>query len=168
MIRWVFYPRSQAASDLALGVVQAFESVATKIDSRTHNLSSDEALAFLADGLSRLGFNVERGKRKSDCITVPVLFGLNGKPEKSFQADAHHEQAEFVLEVEAGRGVVNNQFLKDLFQACMMHRVYYLGIAVRNDYRGSDDFDSVCRFFDTLYASDRLELPLKGILIVGY
>jgi hypothetical protein len=36
-----------------------------------------------------------------------------------------------VLEVEAGRGVVNHQFLKDLFQACMMYEVNYLAIAIR-------------------------------------
>jgi len=73
-----------------------------------------------------------------------------------------------VVEVEAGRGVVNNQFLKDPFQACMMHNVSYFAVAVRNLYRGSDDFNKVCRFFDTLYASNRLHLPLKGILIIGY
>lgn len=30
---------------------------------------------------------------------------------------------------------MNNQFLKDLFQACMMQDVDYLVIAVRNEYR---------------------------------
>lgn len=73
-----------------------------------------------------------------------------------------------MLEVEAGRGVVNNQFLKDLFQACMMHDVFYLAVAVRDIYRGNSDFEAVTRFFDTMYASNRLSLPLKGILIIGY
>jgi hypothetical protein len=50
-----------------------------------------------------------------------------------------------VLEVEAARGVDNNQFLKDLFQACMMHDVQYLGIAVRNVYPQSPDFEKVNR-----------------------
>jgi len=97
-----------------------------------------------------------------------VLFGLNGKLEKSFDAEAFHRDSGFVLEVEAGRGVTNNQFLKDLFQACMMHDVRYLGIAIRNDYRGNPDFDRVVRFFDTMYASNRLKLPLRGILVIGY
>jgi hypothetical protein len=47
-------------------------------------------------------------------IHVPVLFGANGKVEKSFDADAYSPKAGFVLEVEAGRAVANNQFLKDL------------------------------------------------------
>ena len=50
----------------------------------------------------------------------------------------------------------------------MMHGVQYLGIAVRNDYRGNPDFDRVVRFFDTMYASNRLNLPLTGLLVVGY
>ena len=73
-----------------------------------------------------------------------------------------------VIEIEAGRAVANYQFLKDIFQACVMHDVEQLVIAVRNDYRGSDDFDVVTNFMDTLYASNRLNLPLKGILIIGY
>ena len=91
------------------------------------------------------------------------MFGLNGKLEKSFDADAYHSEKGFVLEVEAGRGVVNNQFLKDLFQACMMRDVDFLGIAVRNIYKNGRDFDKVVKFFETLYASNRLVLPLKGI-----
>lgn len=63
--------------------------------------------------------------------------------------------------IEAGRGVVNNQFLKDFFQACMMHDVRFPGIAVRNRYKANRDFDRVIAFFDTLYASRRLSLPLK-------
>jgi hypothetical protein len=69
---------------------------------------------------------------------------------------------------QAGRAVVNNQFLKDFFQACMMDEVEYLALAVRNLYGKSNDFERVCVFFETLYASRRLELPLKGILVVGY
>ena len=96
------------------------------------------------------------------------MFGRNGRLDKSFDADAYHRDLRFVLEVEAGRGVLNNQFLKDLFQACMMHDADYLGIAVRNIYGQSADFEKVIRFFDTMYASNRLKLPLKGILVIGY
>jgi hypothetical protein len=50
----------------------------------------------------------------------------------------------------------------------MMHEVYYLAIAVRNIYKTNKNFEVVQRFVDTLYASNRLKLPLKGILIIGY
>lgn len=88
--------------------------------------------------------------------------------EKYFEADALNPQNKTVVEVEAGRGVTNYQFLKDLFQACMMQEIEYLVIAVRNIYRGQKDFETVILFLDTLYASNRLKLPLKGILIIGY
>ena len=152
-----------------------FKNVEPEINSDTHTKSSNEVLAAVAIGLEAAGFIVESGKRKADKIHVPVLYGRNGKVEKSFEADAYHREHGYVLEVEAGRAVVNNQFLKDLFQACMMHEVRYLGIAVRNSYTSgsakklvSKDFERVVAFLDTLYASNRLNLPLEGILLIGY
>jgi hypothetical protein len=64
--------------------------------------------------------------------------------------------------------VDNNQFLKDIFQACMMFGVEYLVIAVRKEYRGRKDFDIIHTFLETLYISNRMHLPLKGILLIGY
>lgn len=168
MINWQFYPKSAKPPTLTVEVVEAFESIDTLIDSEEHDLSSNEVLAAAAKGLAKLGFRVETGKKAAEKISVPVLFGPQGRPEKTFNADAYHESEGFVIEVEAGRAVVNNQFLKDLFQACMMHDVRFLGIVVRNTYRKSNDFDRMIRFFDTLYASNRLVLPLEGILAIGY
>ncbi len=126
-------------------------------------------LAFeTGSGQNQLGFRVEAGKKRHQKISMPVLFGQGGTFEKSFEADAHHPDEGFIVEVEAGRAVVNNQFLKDIFQACVMADVHYLAIAVRNDYRGADDFQKVVVFLETLYTSGRLQLPLKGILLVGY
>jgi hypothetical protein len=168
VVQWLYFPRSDSPTSLALAVVGAFEAVGAEIDSATHELSSNGVLALVAPHLTAAGFTVELGKKADQKIRVPVLFGLNGRLEKSFEADAHHPSGGFVVEVEAGRGVVNNQFLKDLFQACMMHDVFYLAIAVRNVYKGREDFEAVCRFLNTLYASRRLQLPLKGILVLGY
>jgi hypothetical protein len=168
MITWSYFPRSNAPIPLALTVVDTFNRVAAVIDSGLHTLKSNEILAIVKPHLEQAGFRVEVGKRTNDRIRVPVLYGRNGRLEKSFDADAYHEAEGFVVEVEAGRGVTNNQFLKDLFQACMMSGVHYLGIAVRNTYQGQADFEVVERFFNTLYASQRLKLPLRGILLIGY
>ena len=46
--------------------------------------------------------------------------------------------------------------------------VDYLALAVRNNYRGGDNFHSVHSFLETLYISSRLVLPLKGIVLMGY
>jgi hypothetical protein len=136
VIIWSYFPRSDKPTPLALGVVAAFQAVPVGIDSETHTeLKSNDVLALVKPHLEGAGFRVEIGKKAAEKIRVPVLFGRNGRLEKAFDADAYHEAEGFVVEVEAGRGVTNNQFLKDLFQACMMHDVHYLAIAVRNVYR---------------------------------
>jgi hypothetical protein len=111
---------------------------------------------------------VEKGKSKGEKVPIPVLFGLNNKIDKHFDADAVSSDGKIVLEVEAGRAVDNYQFLKDIFQASMMFGVEYLVLAVRNDYRGSDDFHKIYTFLEILYISNRMHLPLKGILLIGY
>ena len=115
-----------------------------------------------------LGFKVEESKASDDKIKVPVLFSMNNKIDKFFDADALSADGRIVLEVEAGRAYSNNQFLKDVFQACMMYGVDYLMIAVRNVYRGNPDFEKIFNFFETLYINGRLQLPLKGIVLIGY
>jgi len=172
MINWQYYPKSDQIPEHLSKVVGSFKTNHQNFDSSFFTYKSDDVLAFLANDFIELGFKVETSKRKIDTVHVPVLFGLNGKLEKSFQADAYNENTRTVIEVEAGRGVANYQFLKDLFQACIMHNVDYLVIAVRNVYSTvsstSKDFSKVLDFFDALFASGRLILPLKGILIIGY
>lgn len=165
---WIFFPKSDDPPPFVRDVVQVFEKAEPELRARAPELVSNVALAILRPGLEALGFKVESGKRKAEKIRVPVLFGRQGVVEKAFEADAWHKGNKMVVEVEAGRGYINNQFLKDFFQACMMHDVEYCGIAVRNRYIDSADFENVVSFFETLYASNRLRLPLKGLLIVGY
>ena len=118
--------------------------------------------------MKKLNFQIEKSKKSNDKIKVPVLFGQNGKLEKYFDADGYNKATKTVIEVEAGRAVSNYQFLKDLFHSCMMYEVDYLVIALRKNYRGNSDFQNVITFFDTLYVSGRLQLPLKRVLIIGY
>jgi hypothetical protein len=169
VINWVYFPKSSPPPEFGLKVVELFEDVADIIDSSASvGQHSDSVMARLRPGLENLGFRVEKGKSTEDKIVVPVLFGRKGKILKCFNADAHAADQGWVLEVEAGRAVDNNQFLKDIFQACMMHDVLHLAIAVRNTYRNSDDFAKVEAFLETMYVSGRLQLPLKGILLIGY
>lgn len=169
MIEWAYFPRSSPPPTFGRKIVALFEKHAKAIDSsKTASQHSNAVMARLRPGLEALGFVVERGKMRDDKVVVPVLFGRKGQVLKCFNADAHAASEGWVLEVEAGRAVDNNQFLKDIFQACMMHDVLHLAIAVRNSYRGSDDFGKVENFLETLYVSGRLQLPLKGILLIGY
>lgn len=167
-ISWQYFPTSDPAPLHLVDLVRQFELRVDDISSESHDLNSNAVLASLRPGLLELGYQVELSKVAADKISVPVLFGRNGRISKFFDADAYNAETKTVLEIEAGRGVVNNQFLKDLFQACMMVNVTYLAVAVRNIYKGGRDFERVSTFFDTLYASRRLALPLEGILVIGY
>ncbi|MCL2519241.1 MAG: hypothetical protein FWF15_11830 [Oscillospiraceae bacterium] len=151
-----------------LEIIKCFESVEVAINSADNSLRSDEVLEYLDKSLSDLSFDVERSKKNSDKIRVPVLFGQNNNIDKEFNADALSVDGRIVIEIEAGRATENNQFLKDIFQACMMFEVEYLVLAVREIYRGHYDFDIVYTFLETLYISGRITLPLKGILLIGY
>src|ERR1700758_4190254 len=125
MIPWQYFPTSDPAPQHLLDLVSQFELKGDEIASETHDLNSNAVLSVLRPGLVGIGYRVETSKAAVDRINVPVLFGRNGRIQKSFDADAYNRDERTVLEIEAGRGVVNNQFLKDLFQACMMVDVDY-------------------------------------------
>lgn len=168
MINWQFFPKSNLLPEHLVDVVRVFETHEGSIDSSEYSHKSDEVLKILTGELEKLKYIVEKSKKDSDKVQVPVLFGRNGTLEKYFLADAFNLLKKTVIEIEAGRAVANNQFLKDIFQASVMHDVEYLVVSVRNSYRGKNDFENVLSFLEALYSSDRLKLPLKGILLIGY
>ena len=174
MINYQFFPRSQGVTGEMQNVINCFNAIEKTLEDGKHRVSN-EVLALLRPHLETCGYEVEKGKSREDKIDVPVLFGENNKIDKSFYADAINKEHNIVIEIEAGRAVRNNQFLKDIFQACMMFDVEYLVIAVLNEYHintgngvTSHDYLEVKTFLETLYISNRLKLPLKGILLIGY
>ncbi len=168
MIRFQFFPRSHGINSSIQEVINCFQIVHDQIKSPDNNRTSNDVLEIIRPHLQSIGFVVEGGKTKEKKISVPVLFGFDNTVDKAFNADAVSANGKIVLEIEAGRAVDNNQFLKDIFQACMMFEVEYLILAVRNDYREKNDFMKIYTFLETLYISNRLRLPLNGILLLGY
>ena len=175
MVNYQFIPLSRGVTPDILKIINCFKVVDSEKNSNEHLVSND-MLALLRPHLEKIGFRVEQGKKKQEKIDVPVLFGENNEIDKSFYADALSADGHIVIEVEAGRAVYNNQFLKDIFQACMMFEVEYLVIAVLNEYSSlsngkpviHNDYQIIRTFLETLYINGRLQLPLKGILLVGY
>jgi len=168
MIQSQFYPRSIGLTKPISRIVDCFKLVSDSICSPENNLSSDGVLAFIRPFLENEGFQVELGKSRDQKIKVPVLYGLNNTIDKFFDADAVSLDGKIVIEIEAGRALDNYQFLKDIFQASMMSGVEYLVIAVRNHYRGTNTFSRIAVFLETMYISNRIRLPLHGILLIGY
>ncbi len=168
MLKYQLFPRSQGITEQIQDVIECFERTYDQIKSPENELNSNKVLDILRPLLEQIEFTVETGKAKGQKIPVPVLFGLNNAVDQSFNADGISNDRKIVLEVEAGRATANFAFLKDIFQASMMHGVEFLILAVRNDYRGSNDFQKVYTFLETLYISNRVALPLKGITLIGY
>ena len=173
-IAWQLFPRNLKSSQHIPNLVEVFESSVSTIGTPDNQLNSNDVLEEVRPGLTAIGYEVEAPGPPRVKVRRPVLFGRNGKVEQYFDVDAFQSDTGTVVEVEAGRAVINHQFLKDLFEACAMQDVKYLCIAVANEYKSNPnakpakDFDKVVRFFETLYASDRMTLPFIGVLIVGY
>lgn len=168
MINWMYFPENKEIETHLKKIVEVFIVNSAAIDSNSKKLESDEVLHIVSKGLEKEGYLVEKSKKQEEKIRVPVLFGHNGNINLAFEADAYSSKYHTVIEVEAGRAYTNYQFLKDFYEACMMHNVKYCCIAVKNIYRQSKDFEKVCNFFHALYVSNRVQIPLEGILIIGY
>ena len=168
MIQYQFFPRSHGITEEIKSVISAFQSIESDIDSCNYNLTSNSVLKIVKPYLTELDYRVEAGKGKNEKIDVPVLFGCNNTIDKLFYADALSKDGRIVIEIEAGQALENHRFLKDVFEACMMFGVEYLILAVRNTYRTHNDFDRIYTFLETMYVSNRIKLPLHGILLIGY
>jgi hypothetical protein len=116
MLKYQLFPRSVGLNEELKNIVLCFEAVYEEIKSPENTLSSDSVLRCLKAQFEPLGFSIETGKAKGEKIPVPVLFGLNNRIDKSFDADGLSRDGSIVLEVEAGRAVVNYSFLKDIFR----------------------------------------------------
>ena len=90
----------------------------------------------------------------------------------AYEVDGFHEQERIVLEVEAGRGAANNADYRDLVRAGLMVDTDYLVMAMMQEYRAGKQvtrsYEQTRKRLDAVYASDRLKLPLKGVLLIGY
>jgi hypothetical protein len=167
-IDWVMFPQFRKPTQKLLSTVECFERNEPTISSLTNNLDSDQVLETVTGDLQNAGFKVELGKKLAQQVRIPVLYGDKGIPRKEFRADAFDPEEGIVVEVEAGRAFTNYHFLKDIFEASMMLDAKFLCIAVRKTYKGSKDYIKVRTFLETLYASERLKLPLEGLLLIGY
>jgi hypothetical protein len=170
---WKFYPSRSPAPDWVDMVIEAFAGASTQIDSRkNHGVTSDVALAVLRPALVAMGFEIEAGKTAAAKIRRPVLFGEGGRPIVAYEVDGFHEERRIVLEVEAGRGAAGNADYRDLVRTSLIVDADYLILGMMLEYvTGKTTMRSYERTrdqIDAIYASERLKLPFKGILLIGY
>ena len=149
-------------------VIEAFKQNSILIDSEKDNvdLSSNEVLEIVRKDLEKISFIVESSFQHKDKIVFKIQTKYHD--ELQFHADAYQEETKTIIEVEAGRAVVNYQFLKDFYQASVIKECDYLVIAVRNLYKNTKDFEKVSKFIDGFFNDDNFKIPLKGVLVIGY
>lgn len=152
-------------------VVQKNQS---RVESTTHNeFSSDQALEILRPDLETLGWSIETGKRAEQKIHRPVLFGDRNEARVKYEIDGWQEQYKAVLELESGRGWMGNAFYRDLIRTSLIHDAHFLVMGLRLSYtygnvRAQNDFEKGRDQLDAVFASGRLALPFKGILLFGW
>ena len=165
MINWKYYPTYNRCPKHLESIVKVFENneniiieaierigeessnaVLEIIRADLENLDNSEfQVEITSNGQNKLreiGFPVNE-KSQTVIITRPVLYGDRGKEEKSYKVDAYCEKNHTIV------------------------------IAVRNIARkgkksSSCDFEEITKELNALYASDRLSLPLRGLMIIGY
>ena len=155
--------------------VRTIEPRISTVDQRT-GVHSDDVLLELAPGLRQLGYAVEASRSRADRIRRPVLFGSNGRAEVSYDIDAFHEGDGIVVEVEAGRAASNNATYRNIIRASLILDAAYLVLLLPMAYRFTTRgkltavpvFAHALDLLSALYASQRLPLPLRGVLLVGY
>ena len=180
-INWSYFPKTDPIPDDLNEVINVFQKNSKRIDTiedeekikkgikvTDERLQSDDILKILEKDFQDLNFKIEIDKKQSNKIRIPVLFGRKGRTAQAFEVDGWNEKNKIVLEIERGRAYANNQFLKDIFEASVMVDVDYLVLAVSNLYLGSNDFEKIFVWLDTIFITNRIKLSLKGILLIGY
>jgi len=156
-------------------VVEKAEAKISTVAEKT-GLSSDAVLSELRSGLLGLGYVVESGKTKAATIHRPVLFGENGKAEVNYEIDAFHDELGIAVEVEAGRGASNNADYRDIVRTSLILDARNMALLMPVSYRFMSGqrpytiraYERTRNQLDAIYASQRLQLPFDGILLIGY
>jgi hypothetical protein len=162
----------------AIAFVEVVEKAEAKISTVAEKtgLSSDAVLSELRSGLLGLGYVVESGKTKAATIHRPVLFGENGKAEVNYEIDAFHDELGIAVEVEAGRGASNNADYRDIVRTSLILDARNMVLLMPVSYRfmsgqlqyAIQAYEKTRNQLDAIYASQRLQLPFDGILLIGY
>ncbi len=165
------------APNWVVDVVSCFEKCKSQIDTGTApHKTSDEVLEILRPELEQIGFKVETGKRQSEKLHRPVLFGELGIPRVKYEIDAYQSSNGIVLEMEAGRSILGNAIFRDVIQMSLMVDATNAVIAMPLVYRYASSgktmtnhaYNDGLEILDAIWSSNRLRLPFEGLLIVGY
>lgn len=171
---WSLFPRHLAAPTWVDEFVRVLQVNQEAINSIEHNkFESDTVLRALERDLVEIGWQIESGKKAGQKIYRPVLYGDQGKTRVSYEIDGWHPASKIVLEIESGRGWMGNAFYRDLIRASIIQEADFLIIGMRLSYsygkvKQQNDYLKAKEQLDAIFASGRLQLPFKGIMLFGW
>lgn len=178
---WSYFPRHQRPPEWAYEVVHVTASVEETIHTRVpgkqpDETSSDAVLRALTPGLVRLGYEVETGKKRGEKVRRPVLFGDDGRPQLTYEVDAFHDAEGVVVEVEAGRGAQNGADYRNIIRASLLLNAEFLAMWLPISYHfkvggrqsKTAAYANTRSTLEAIYSSQRLVLPFRGVLLIGY
>ena len=169
---WTYFPRNLEAPPWVAEFVEVVSHEQASLQPSDGTLTSDQALDVLRPGLSLIGYQVEGDE--AGLIRRPVLFGDEGSPQVTYEVDAFHPDHKVLVEIEAGRGWQGNAVFRDIVRTSLIADADYLVIGMLQRYifgknqTVNRSYEAARSLFDAIYASGRLGLPFKGILLFGY
>jgi len=165
--RWDYFPRNVHPPEWVEPLVAEVRTVELRISTvdQGTGLHSNDVLQEL-----------ESSRSAANRIRRPVLFGSNGRAEVAYDIDAFHDGHGIVVEVEAGRAASNNATYRNIIRASLILDAQFLVLLLPVTYRFNNRgqlasvpvFTRGLDLLSALYASQRLPLPLQGVLLVGY
>lgn len=177
--RWEYFARNVRPPEWVeplLAEVRLVKSNISTVDKQGPGLKSNAVLRELAPGLRQLGYTVESSRSKANRIRRSVLYGNNGRAQVAYDIDAFHDDHGIVIEVEAGRAASNNATYRNIIRASLILDAQYLVQILPVTYRFFNHgrlasvpvFTRGLDLLSALYSSQRLALPLNGVLLIGY
>lgn len=174
MVNFTYYDNGTVLEDdrkgldpLSLSLVDMFDRhIDIHSDSQIEgkSIKSNFVLKELQNDLISLGFDVEMGR--NHFLTIGDYF----------HPDAISKDKRKIVEIEAARGYLGNQFLKDYFEACYVPGIDYLCIAVRKVYRynyhgkqkESFDYSIIKDNYFKFLNNKQVTTNLRQLLLIGY
>lgn len=171
------FPRTKLPLHFVSKVFEVFLKSGSQISTATlsKGLSSDAVMSVLRADLSKLGFEVEAGKKHVQKLKRPVFFGEDGRPSRQYEIDGFHSEWNCGIEIEAGRAWMGNAVYRDLIQAMVMVDLSHLILAVPLGYKYqsggkpvvSNDYANTISVADALFSHSRIVMPY-GLTVIGY
>lgn len=184
-IKMTSFPNNVELPQIAQLVIASFNEHHQAFDSRNNQSiqKSNEVLRVMEEPLERLHFSVEKamqGTRKGEKVKkVPRHGVLVGNAfTHRLNVDAVNDEEKCVLEIEAGAAYHSGIF-KDIISVSLLDNIEIFILAVpvlyvtnhkaeKRQVKDNHLYANAVKLFEKIYRSQRLLLPFRCVVVIGY